>query len=72
MPCDDAACLAARPGLRGALRDQIADALGPCPRAALAALVGLGLSDEEIARYHELPRDLIAELREVWNLAADL
>ena len=49
-------------------RQRIADTLGITPREALSALVGYGLQDHDIARYHGLPRDLVTELREFWRI----
>lgn len=50
-------------------RQLIADTLGFAPRAALEAFLDYGLSDVEIARYHKLPTELVAELRDHWGLA---
>lgn len=52
-------------------RRKIAETLGMAPRAALSAFVDYGLSDSEIARYHNLPTWVIAELRDHWGLAAN-
>lgn len=50
------------------LREQ-ARVLGPTPKLALAALADLGLSDDEIARYHQLPRQSVSAMRDIWNIA---
>ncbi|WP_372991416.1 hypothetical protein [Sulfitobacter sp.] len=42
--------------------------LGPKPRKSLAAFVDLGLSDGEIARYYQLPRNCISMLCQVWGI----
>lgn len=49
-------------------RQRIAETLGATPREALSALVGYGLHDHDIARYHGLPRALVTELRELWRI----
>ncbi|MCD1627707.1 hypothetical protein K7H22_17015 [Seohaeicola saemankumensis] len=49
-------------------RRRIAETLGSLPRAVLSALVDYGLTDEDIAEYHGLPRDLVAELRGTWHI----
>ena len=58
----------ARMGLQRKAADQIAEALGPTPRAALMALVDYGMSDAEIARYHRLPQAAISHLRMLWRI----
>lgn len=50
------------------LRQMIAETLGMAPYDALSALVAYGLHDEDIARYHGLPRALVTELRELWRI----
>jgi len=52
-------------------RQKIAETLGIAPRDALSALVGYGLHDHQIARYHGLPRELVTELREFWHIPAN-
>lgn len=49
-------------------RATIADSLGVAPREALSALVGYGLHDHDIARYHGIPCELVTELRELWRI----
>jgi len=49
-------------------RARIAETLGVAPRKALSALVGYGLHDHDIARYHGIPRELVTELRELWHI----
>lgn len=58
---------AARPDIDAART--AARALGPRPRAALAALAGCGMSDAEIARYYRQPESAIAGLRRAWSIA---
>lgn len=53
------------------LRDY-AHVLGPTPRRNLEALVDLGMTDGEIARYHTLPRSCIAELRNHWQIECEI
>ena len=50
---------------------RILEALGPMPSDALSALVDYGLSDSEIGQYFNLPQDMIAILREHWELSGD-
>lgn len=50
---------------------RILEALGPMPGAALAAMVDYGLSDLEIGRYFNFPRDAITTLRRHWGIADD-
>lgn len=50
-------------------RRRIAETLGDTPREALSALVGVGLNDDDIARYHRLPMEVVAELRAFWGIA---
>lgn len=50
-------------------RRRIAETLGDTPREALSALVGYGLNDDDIARYHRLPMEVVAELRDFWGIA---
>ncbi|MGS4947806.1 hypothetical protein ACVDG3_20215 [Meridianimarinicoccus sp. RP-17] len=57
------------PSLDENRRRRVAETLGPLPRAALSALVDYGLTDEDIAGYHGLPRDLVAELRAIWHIS---
>lgn len=52
-------------------RRRIAETLGPAPRDALSALVGYGLNDRDIARYHRLPLDMVTELRDLWGITPD-
>lgn len=47
---------------------RVADALGPAPRDALAALVEYGLSDAEIARFRRLPQATVSHLRGFWGI----
>lgn len=56
----------ADPSLDQRQRRRIAETLGPSPRAALSALVDYGLTDGDIARYHDLPHNLVADLRVLW------
>jgi len=49
-------------------RRRVEETLGDMPRDALSALVGYGLHDSDIARYHGLPRQLVTELRELWQI----
>jgi len=49
-------------------RQRIADKLGLAPCDALSALVGYGLHDHDIARYHGLPQELVTELRELCSI----
>lgn len=49
-------------------RQRIAETLGRAPRDALSALVGYGLHDHDIARYHGIPCELVTELREIWRI----
>ena len=60
-----------RPELPYALREP-ALALGPTPRRALAALADLGLTDDDIARYHSLSPHAVSELRHIWNIAGEI
>lgn len=53
-------------------RRRIAETLGERPRDALSALVGYGLSDDDIARYHGLTREIVTGLREFWRLPPGL
>ena len=43
-------------------------AIGPTPKRCLETLVDLGLSDPEIARYFKIPKDVVTDLRCVWNI----
>ena len=43
-------------------------ALGPTPRNSLEALVDLGLSDGEMARYFKVPETSISKLCHVWGI----
>ena len=47
---------------------RIAETLGARPRHALSALVGYGLSDGDIARYHRLPDEVVTQLRDFWGI----
>lgn len=47
---------------------RIAETLGDRPRHALSALVGYGLNDADIARYHRLPDQVVTELRDFWGI----
>jgi hypothetical protein len=49
-------------------RRRVEETLGTAPRDALSALVGYGLHDHDIARYHGIPRELVTELREYWRI----
>lgn len=51
------------------LKSHIA-ALGPTPRTSLETFVDLCLSDDEIARYFQVPRTLISQLRDHWGITA--
>ncbi|MCK8462437.1 hypothetical protein MUY35_01070 [Aliiroseovarius sp. S1339] len=42
--------------------------LGPTPKSCLATLADLGLSDPEIARYFKVPKNIVTDLRQVWNI----
>ncbi|MGO4910138.1 hypothetical protein ACEN2J_17625 [Pseudorhodobacter sp. W20_MBD10_FR17] len=42
--------------------------LGPTPRRCLETLAELGLSDPEIGRYFNIPRDIVTGLRQVWKI----
>jgi len=53
-------------------RRRIAETLGDTPREALSALVGCGLNDDDIARYHRLPMEVVAELRDFWGIAPNV
>lgn len=46
-------------------------AIGPTPKRCLETLVDLGLSDPEIARYFKIPKDVVTDLRGVWNIKAE-
>ena len=50
---------------------RILEAFGPMPAEALIALVDCGLSDAEIARYLDLPHELITTLREHWGIVGN-
>ena len=50
---------------------ELADPPGARPREALAALVDYGLSDAEIAPYHDLHPDLVADLLLGWGIAGN-
>ncbi len=50
---------------------RVLDALGPMPAETLAAMVDYGLDDAEIARYFDLPRDMIATLRAHWRITGN-
>lgn len=45
-------------------------ALGPTPRTSLETFVDLCLSDDEIARYFQVPCSFISELRDHWGITA--
>lgn len=45
------------------------EALGPKPRASIAAMVDYGLNDAEIARYYGVSRAVVTRLRTVWAIA---
>ena len=46
-------------------------AIGPTPKRCLETLVDLGLSDPEIARYFKIPKDIVTDLRCVWNIKGE-
>jgi DNA-binding NarL/FixJ family response regulator len=46
--------------------------LGPDPERALAALVGYGLSDADIARYHGLRKNTVRSLRLLWGIRPEI
>jgi hypothetical protein len=46
--------------------------LGPTPKRCLETLADLGLSDQEIARYFKIPRDIVTNLRQVWNIEGEI
>lgn len=45
-------------------------AMGPTPRVSLETFVDLSLSDDEIANYFDVPRNVITQLRGVWGITA--
>ena len=59
------------PGLRDRPGDTVTEKLGPAPRQGLSALVGYGLSDDEIAQYHGMAPQLVTNLRILWGIAGD-
>ena len=63
LPCD-----AQSPALTMDDAHRILEAFGPMPAAALAAMVDYGLSDGEIARYFDLPHEIISTLRRHWGI----
>ena len=44
--------------------------MGPIPRVSLETFVDLSLSDDEIANYFDVPRNVITQLRGVWGITA--
>lgn len=50
---------------------RVVEAFGPMPRAALAAMVDYGLSDDEISRYHSISPETVRSLRLHFNIADD-
>ena len=46
--------------------------LGPTPKRCLETLADLGLSDPEIARYFKIPKDIVTNLRQVWNIEGEI
>ena len=48
----------------------LAQKLGPFAAASLAVFVDLGLSDDDIGRYFDLPNFRISQLRQAWRIAA--
>lgn len=59
----------ARSDMPKELRQYIA-ALGPMPKNTLETFVDLSLSDDEIARYFQVPASCISQLRRIWNIHA--
>jgi len=49
-------------------RQKYIHALGPTPKRCLETLADLGLSDLEIARYFKIPKDVVTDIRGVWNI----
>ena len=47
-----------------------AQKLGPFAAASLSVFVDLGLSDDDIGRYFDLPSCRISQLRQAWRIAA--
>lgn len=47
------------------------DALGPRPREGLGALAAYGLSDTEIARYHDVSCEAVNFLRVLWDIGSE-
>ena len=43
-------------------------ALGPRPKKSLEAFVDLGLSDQEIAGYFNIPQTCVSKFRLIWNI----
>ncbi len=42
--------------------------LGPTPKRCLETLTDLGLSDADIARYYNMPRRAVTDLRQIWKI----
>lgn len=62
---------AARAELSGQLQKYM-HTLGPTPKRCLETFADLGLSDAEIARYFQIPHDVVTRLRETWNIDGTL
>ncbi|MBJ3763717.1 hypothetical protein ILP92_13245 [Maribius pontilimi] len=56
-----------RPAEQADWRDWVA-ALGPLPKPTLQAFVDLGMTDDEIARYHRIPPTCIPKMRRMWDI----
>lgn len=42
--------------------------MGPTPKRCLETLADIGLSDDEIGRYFQMPCELVTELRDIWKI----
>ena len=52
-------------------RLRIAETLGSMPQRALSTLIGCGMTEEEIARYHGLPHDVVTALCDDLGIARE-
>lgn len=43
-------------------------AMGPIPRGSLTAMIDLGLTDAEVARYFCVPHSAVSTLRQLWGI----
>lgn len=46
-------------------------AMGPIPRGSMKAMIDLGLTDEEVARYFRVPRTAVSTLRQLRGIQRD-